>query len=38
LTRHYVIDAGAVVQQGTYQELMSQPGGRFARLFATGQD
>ncbi len=36
MDRIYVVDAGSVVQQGTYQELMSQPDGRFARLFATG--
>ena len=35
MDRIYVIDAGAVVQQGTYRELMAQPAGRFARLFAT---
>ncbi|WP_233711932.1 ATP-binding cassette domain-containing protein [Kribbella turkmenica] len=31
----YVMDDGAVVQRGTYQDLISQPDGRFARLFAT---
>jgi len=36
MDRIYVIDAGSVVQQGTYRELMSQPEGRFAHLFATG--
>ncbi|MEU8223186.1 ABC transporter ATP-binding protein [Kribbella sp. NPDC048915] len=35
MDRIYVIDAGAVVQQGTYDELMNHPDGRFARLFAT---
>ncbi|GAA1553222.1 hypothetical protein GCM10009804_07720 [Kribbella hippodromi] len=35
MDRIYVIDAGAVVQQGTYAELMSQPTGRFAQLFAA---
>lgn len=34
MDRIYVIDAGSVLQCGTYQELMSQPDGRFARLFA----
>ncbi|MFB6722682.1 ATP-binding cassette domain-containing protein [Kribbella sp. NPDC056345] len=38
LDRIYVIDDGKVVQQGTYQELMAQPAGRFARLFSTQQD
>jgi ABC-type multidrug transport system fused ATPase/permease subunit len=35
MDRIYVIDAGSVVQQGTYPELMAQPEGRFARLFAV---
>ncbi len=34
MDRIYVIDHGSVVQQGTYSELMSQPSGRFAQLFA----
>jgi ATP-binding cassette subfamily B protein len=41
MDRIYVIDAGSVVQCGTYPDLMSQPDGRFARLFAeqtTGLD
>ncbi|MFG1812946.1 ATP-binding cassette domain-containing protein [Kribbella sp. NPDC049174] len=38
MDRIYVIDGGSVVQQGTYPELMSQPDGRFARLFATRQE
>ncbi|MFF0268881.1 ATP-binding cassette domain-containing protein [Kribbella sp. NPDC004536] len=33
MDRIYVLDAGTVVQQGTYPQLMSQPTGRFARLF-----
>jgi len=36
MDRIYVIDDGAVVQQGTYQALMEQPEGRFARLFRSG--
>lgn len=35
MDRIYVIDAGSVVQQGTYPELMAQPNDRFARLFAA---
>ena len=35
MDRIYVIDDGSVVQCGTYPELMAQPDGRFARLFAT---
>lgn len=38
MDRIYVIDGGEVVQQGTYPELMSQPTGRFARLFAAQQE
>lgn len=38
MDRIYVIDDGAVVQQGTYPALMSQPTGRFARLFAAQQE
>jgi len=38
MDRIYVIDSGSVVQQGTYPELMSQPEGRFARLFAGQQE
>jgi ATP-binding cassette subfamily B protein len=38
MDRIYVIDDAEVVQQGTYQELMGHPAGRFARLFATQQD
>ncbi|TCC66167.1 ABC transporter ATP-binding protein [Kribbella pittospori] len=34
MDRIYVIDAGSVVQCGTYPELMAQPDGRFTRLFA----
>ena len=37
MDRIYVIDNGSVVQQGTYPELMGQPDGRFARLFAAQQ-
>lgn len=37
MDRIYVIDDGAVVQKGTYSDLMSQPNGRFARLFAAQQ-
>ncbi|WP_433168311.1 ATP-binding cassette domain-containing protein [Kribbella sp. CA-247076] len=37
MDRIYVIDHGAVVQQGTYTQLMSQPEGRFARLFAASE-
>jgi len=33
--RIYVIDDGSVAQCGTYAELMAQPDGRFARLFAS---
>ncbi|MFD3399123.1 ATP-binding cassette domain-containing protein [Kribbella sp. NPDC058693] len=35
MDRIYVIDGGAVVQQGTYPELMARQTGRFARLFAA---
>lgn len=35
MDRIYVIDAGTVVQQGTYDDLMNHPDGRFARLFAA---
>ena len=35
MDRIYVIDAGTVVQQGTYDDLMNRPDGRFARLFAA---
>lgn len=35
MDRIYVIDDGQVVQQGTYDELMSQPASRFARLFTA---
>jgi len=38
MDRIYVIDDGSVVQQGTYPDLMAQPHGRFARLFATQQE
>ncbi len=38
MDRIYVIDGGAVVQQGMYQELIAEADGRFARLFATQQD
>ncbi|MET9272680.1 ABC transporter ATP-binding protein [Kribbella sp. NPDC003557] len=38
MDRIYVIDAGTVVQQGTYDDLMSHPSGRFARLFAGQGD
>ncbi len=38
MDRIYVIDGGSVVQRGTYGELMSQPDGRFARLFATQRE
>ncbi|HWD81899.1 MAG TPA: ABC transporter ATP-binding protein [Kribbella sp.] len=34
MDRIYVVDAGKVVQQGTYPELIAQPNGRFAQLFA----
>ncbi|MET7282393.1 ABC transporter ATP-binding protein [Kribbella sp. NPDC005582] len=37
MERIYVIDGGAVVQQGTYRQLMAQVDARFARLFATQQ-
>jgi ATP-binding cassette subfamily B protein len=35
MDRIYVIDNGTVAQQGTYDELMTDPTTRFARLFAT---
>ncbi|WP_202871485.1 hypothetical protein [Kribbella pratensis] len=35
MDRIYVIDGGAVVQEGTYPELMARQTGRFARLFAA---
>ncbi|GAA1613531.1 MULTISPECIES: ABC transporter ATP-binding protein [Kribbella] len=35
MDRIYVVDDGHVVQQGTYQQLMTQSEGRFARLFAA---
>ncbi|GAA3086872.1 ATP-binding cassette subfamily B protein [Kribbella aluminosa] len=35
MDRIYVVDEGRVVQQGTYQNLIAQPEGRFARLFAA---
>ncbi|MGW7679923.1 ATP-binding cassette domain-containing protein [Kribbella sp. NPDC054772] len=38
MDRIYVIDCGSVVQQGTYADLMAEPGGRFARLFAAQQE
>ncbi|MGW6277998.1 ATP-binding cassette domain-containing protein [Kribbella sp. NPDC055071] len=38
MDRIYVIDAGSVVQTGTYSELMARPDGRFARLFAVQQE
>ncbi|MFI5731559.1 ATP-binding cassette domain-containing protein [Kribbella sp. NPDC051587] len=38
MDRIYVIDDGSVVQQGTYHDLIADPTGRFARLFATQQD
>lgn len=38
MDRIYVIDDGAVVQQGTYAALMSHPTGRFARLFAAQRE
>ncbi|MFF0340733.1 ATP-binding cassette domain-containing protein [Kribbella sp. NPDC004875] len=38
MDRIYVIDNGSVVQEGTYAELMAEPGGRFARLFAAQQE
>jgi ATP-binding cassette subfamily B protein len=38
MDRIYVIDGGAVVQQGTYPELMARQTGRFARLFAALQE
>ncbi|MGY4770201.1 hypothetical protein ACXC9Q_25060 [Kribbella sp. CWNU-51] len=31
-------DDGSVAQCGTYAELMAQPDGRFARLFATHRE
>lgn len=34
MDRIYVLDHGTVVQQGTYRQLISQPNGPFARLFA----
>jgi ATP-binding cassette subfamily B protein len=37
MDRIYVIDAGSLVQCGTYDELIAQPNGRCARLFATQQ-
>ncbi|MFD7156971.1 ATP-binding cassette domain-containing protein [Kribbella sp. NPDC059898] len=38
MDRIYVVDDGRVVQQGTYQELIAQPEGRFARLFAAQKE
>nr|WP_202892397.1 ABC transporter ATP-binding protein [Kribbella shirazensis] len=35
MDRIYVIENGTVIQQGTYDELMARPDGRFARLFAA---
>ncbi|WP_238155266.1 ATP-binding cassette domain-containing protein [Kribbella soli] len=35
MDRIYVIDNGTVAQQGTYDDLMTDPTTRFARLFAT---
>ncbi|GAB3926605.1 hypothetical protein GCM10029976_021560 [Kribbella albertanoniae] len=37
MDRIYVIDAGSVVQQGTYQQLIAHPDGRFATLFTAQQ-
>ncbi|WP_350276969.1 ABC transporter ATP-binding protein [Kribbella sp. HUAS MG21] len=37
MDRIYVLDHGTVVQQGSYDELMACPDGRFARLFAAQQ-
>ncbi|HET6737449.1 MAG TPA: ABC transporter ATP-binding protein [Kribbella sp.] len=37
MDRIYVIDEGTVVEQGTYDELMSRPTSRFARLFTAQQ-
>jgi ATP-binding cassette subfamily B protein len=34
MDRIYVIDEGAVVEQGTYGDLLARPGGRFAEIFA----
>jgi ATP-binding cassette subfamily B protein len=34
MDRIYVIDGGAVVQEGTYADLVSQRDGRFAEIFA----
>jgi ATP-binding cassette subfamily B protein len=34
MDRIYVIDGGSVVQEGTYADLVSQRGGRFAEIFA----
>jgi ATP-binding cassette subfamily B protein len=38
MDRIYVIDGGAVVQEGTYPELMARQTGRFARLFAAQRE
>ncbi|WP_427894447.1 ATP-binding cassette domain-containing protein [Kribbella sp. GL6] len=38
MDRIYVVDEGRVVQQGTYQQLIAQPEGRFARLFAAQKE
>ncbi|HZX04467.1 ABC transporter ATP-binding protein [Kribbella sp.] len=38
MDRIYVVDGGRVVQQGTYQDLITQPEGRFARLFAAQKE
>jgi len=34
MERIYVVDGGSVVQEGTYADLVSQPHGRFAEIFA----
>jgi ATP-binding cassette subfamily B protein len=38
MDRIYVIDEGAVVQEGTYDELIGEPHGRFAKLFAAQRE